>query len=96
MEILLTNLKRSVKNDYSLSFYKNLYPYRLKNGHWRIQREPTRVFFLPYVHTPQKALEWVNSKALHGKGIDWDFVRVYERRSRRYLGYAFNPNKPHP
>lgn len=53
------------KNDYSMTFY---------NG------EDKRLF-LEFVHSTEKAIEWVN-----GKGIIWTHAMIYERRTREKVG----------
>lgn len=53
------------KNDYSMTFY---------NG------EEKRLF-LEFVHSTDKAIEWVNAK-----GICWTHAMIYNRRTREKVG----------
>jgi len=62
-----TNSKK--KNKYSCSFFK-----KGENG------KGQRVFFLQYVNSISKAINWV----VH-KNIEFDYVNVYDRRTKEYL-----------
>ncbi len=53
------------KNDYSMTFY---------NG------EDKRLF-LEFVHSTEKAVEWVNAKQ-----IIWTHAMIYDRRTREKVG----------
>jgi hypothetical protein len=57
------------KNDYSMTFYKG---------------EEKRLF-LEFVHSTDKAVEWVNNK-----GIEWTHAMIYERRTRLKVDRIIN------
>lgn len=71
-DITMSSLKKSEKNDYSMSF---------KNG-------TLTVFFMEYVHSIPYALKWVAAAKhpKTGQPIKWDRVNIYNRRTREFLG----------
>jgi len=70
--LTLFNLPLSRKNDYSFSFYSR----------------GSLTFRFEFVQTPFKAVSWVykNGKANNGSPIAWDVIRVFNRRSKAYIG----------
>ncbi len=59
------------KNDFSMTFYEN----------------QERVLFLEYVHSTDKAIEWIEKVACK----NWTHAMVYDRRTREKVNRIVNP-----
>lgn len=75
MEIMLTNLPKSRKNDYSCTFIR-IIPLSERRFN------KVKVLHLQYVHDPLHAFKTVKYKYK----IQWTFVYVYNRRTKEYIG----------